>query len=185
MIKFPEKKLTGGNNLLNKKWLKAGLIFVGALLTVIIFAYSYGQNSNIGYQVNESTGSSQLSGLDLSVKVFLSLIIIAALIYVTVYILKIFYKKKSKAVVYSETGSGLMQVVESVNLDDNRKIHLVKIGEKNLVIGSSENQVNLISEIENKDLKQQLKNNEVREQKLNKEKNFKETISDYFKNFKR
>ncbi|MDD3777169.1 MAG: flagellar biosynthetic protein FliO [Actinomycetota bacterium] len=140
MLKIPQ------NNLLhNSKWLKMGMVGLG-LLVVAVIAFSSWANRGSG--IGPSAEPAAVSGGDLAIKVLVSLIIISALIYITVYGLRVIYRKKNSTGAILSKKSRIIHVLETVDLDAGHKLHVVKIGDKNLMIGVSEHQVNLIAELD-------------------------------------
>ncbi|MCS6861101.1 MAG: flagellar biosynthetic protein FliO [Abditibacteriales bacterium] len=83
-----------------------------------------------------------LSGLGLVIK----LAVVVGLIYLTVYVLKLWMAKKPLLLGMSAQGD--IKVLETVGLGPNRALHLVTVGEQKLLLASTANAVQLICEVE-------------------------------------
>ena len=85
--------------------------------------------------------------LSTSIRMILSLIVVLALIYLVVYILKR----------YSYPGvsghSDLIKIVSFSYLRTKEMLYIVKVGEKLLLLGVTPNSINLITELEEEDFK--------------------------------
>jgi flagellar biosynthetic protein FliO len=89
-------------------------------------------------------GSYRRSMLGLFVKTALVLGIIVVTIY---FGLRFFFRR----VGFSEEGSGLINVMGSAHLAPNKYIQLVEVGERLLILGVSDNGINLLTEINDKE----------------------------------
>ncbi len=89
-----------------------------------------------------TASSGWLSGLWLVVK----LAMVVGLIYLTVYVLKLWMTKKPFPLGMAAKGD--IKVLETVGLGPNRTLHLVTIGEQKLLLASTANAVQLICEVE-------------------------------------
>jgi flagellar biogenesis protein FliO len=89
-----------------------------------------------------AASSGWLSGLWLVIK----LAIVVGLIYLTVYVLKLWMAKKPFTLGMAAKGD--IKVLETVGLGPNRALHLVTIGEQKLLLASTANAVQLICEVE-------------------------------------
>ncbi len=87
----------------------------------------------------------------LMVKMLIGLIVIACLIYITVYILKFFYYKRAGIVNNNlnkpNLGIDLVEVLESKSIDLNKKLFLIGISNKVLLISSTDNNLSLLYEL--------------------------------------
>ncbi len=186
MIKIPDRNgLKTPGHFFGKKWVKTALMFLGIILSGAILVYSCSTpRQTAPLSEGQEHGQAQFSVFDLGIRVILSLVIISALIYMTVYALRFIQKKRQNAGTAAPNHHALMQIMESMNLDASRKIHLVKVGKKILVVGSSENQVSLIAEIEEDDIEKGLQQKEEPVQAGLQENNFKTIFSNYFKNMR-
>lgn len=202
-------KFFGDKN--SKRWLKIAafiLIFLVAI-TFLYFCYwkvpdkagGYDPNSKLSEEQNSQNLSEDLygendmddpspisdstagvSGIGLFVKIIISLMVVVILIYITVKLLKIFYRNKGVISSSNTKSTGLIEILESKNIAPNRSIHLVSVAGKYIIIGSSEKQVNYVSSISSKQYDQfRSKNNDVRPEML-KKRSFKDIFQDYFNN---
>jgi flagellar protein FliO/FliZ len=80
------------------------------------------------------------------VRMLLILAVVAAAIYGVVY----FLRKTAKPTAASDP---YLKVLSNKHLGSNRYVHIISVGDKVWLVGSSEGGVNLISEIENKEIK--------------------------------
>jgi flagellar biogenesis protein FliO len=191
----------GINNQSNKRKFKRIVIFIILIFISVVFLYvlsstqestnSFSNNSYLNKNLYASTtnnnanltSQSQLSIFDIIVKLVLAIIIIAILIFISIYILKYFYLKKNKLNVLNNknNSSKLINIIESINLENNKKLYLIKILDKVMLISSTENQINLISEFKNETI-----NEFIVEDKENidvsENKNFKSFFLNFFKN---
>jgi flagellar protein FliO/FliZ len=78
-------------------------------------------------------------------RVLLTLVLAAAAIYGLVYLIKRFSRGNT-------TKDPFLKVIASVPLATNRNAHIISAGSRAWLVGASENGVNLIAEIEDKDL---------------------------------
>ena len=92
-----------------------------------------------------AASSGWFSGLWLVIK----LAIVVGLIYLTVYVLKLWMTKKPFTLGMAAKGD--IKVLETVGLGPNRALHLVTIGEQKLLLASTANAVQLICEVESPD----------------------------------
>lgn len=142
-------------NILKKK-LKPVLIFFALFFLSIIFLYTFNSRQSTTDQMGISQSSNQLSGFDLMLKFIVGLAIVSILIYITVYILKYFYSRKQKTSTASKSfSSGTINMLESMSIDNNKKLYLIKIADKVLLLSSSENQINLITELKEEEVKKE------------------------------
>ncbi|MDD5660185.1 MAG: flagellar biosynthetic protein FliO, partial [Actinomycetota bacterium] len=145
---------SNGNTL--KKKLKPVLIFFALFFLSIIFLYTFNSKQSATDQMGISQSSNQLSGFDLILKFIIGLAIVSILIYITVYILKYFYSRKQKTGTASKSfSSGIINMLESMSIDNNKKLYLIKIADKVLLLSSSENQINLITELKEEEVKKE------------------------------
>jgi flagellar protein FliO/FliZ len=84
---------------------------------------------------------------------FLKLVVVLGIAWVAIYILS---KFKGTGGPLPGARKGHMKVLESVNLGPNRSVHLVRVGEKVLVVGSTPEQVNTLGEIDDPALRDEL-----------------------------
>lgn len=75
--------------------------------------------------------------------VFVNLLLVVVLAYVSILALKWFMSQRQKP--STQSGSGL-KLVETVNLGANKALHVVECSGKRLILASTPNQVNLITE---------------------------------------
>lgn len=167
---------------INRIKLKPILIFLILVFTCIVFLYVFNSKQSAYNPVDTVQSSSHLGGFDLIIKFILGLIIVTALIYITVFILKFFYAKKNKLNISNKyLSSGLINILESINLDINKKLHLVKIADKVFLLSSTDNQINLITELQKEEIEKvsiEIKENN----NLTEVKNFRSVFSGFFKN---
>jgi len=155
----------------------AAIVFFGILL---IYILSSRQQPLAAQDTAASTAGA--GGIDMVIKLVIGMAIVAALIYISVYILRIFYAKKGKVQMPANTASnGIISILECINLDCSRKLYLVKIADKVLLISSTENQVNLISEFNKDDITTVQNINELNNN-TEEGKNFRSVLSGLFKN---
>jgi flagellar biogenesis protein FliO len=130
------------------KKFKPIIIFLIFIFISIICLYFFSSKSNTANLPGTAASQGQVSSLDLIIKFVIGIVIVSALIYVTVFVLRFFYTKKEKLnVTRCGNQSGVINILESINLDSNKKLHLVSVGGKVLLLSSSENQINLITEL--------------------------------------
>lgn len=97
---------------------------------------------NLSRDRQETTSSGWLSGLWLVIK----LAIVIGLIYLTVFLLKLWMSKRPFALGIAAKGD--IKVLETVGLGPNRALHLIGIGEQKLLLASTANAVQLLCEVE-------------------------------------
>ena len=98
----------------------------------------------------------------LIIRLFLSLVLIIGLIYLSLFLLK----KSSFGLKKNRTGD-LIQVLEKCYISPKKGIFIVKIGSKLLALGVTETQINFLSEINlNPDSKTDLKDKVVSEKEI-------------------
>ena len=85
------------------------------------------------------------SMLSTSIRMILSLLVIIALIYLVVYILKKY------SVSTSIGGPGIIKVISFSYLRSKEALYLVKVGNKLLLLGVTSNSISLITELEEGD----------------------------------
>ena len=78
-------------------------------------------------------------------RTLLVLVLAAAAIYGMVYLIKRFSRR-------TEVRNPYLKVLASTHLGSNRYVHVVSLGSKAWLVGAAENGVNLISEIDDKDI---------------------------------
>ena len=180
--KFNNQQQTDKKTL--KSRLKPLLIFLGLFILGLIFIYIFNIRSSEPAQTTDTLTMpiSQPSGFELILKFIVGLVIVSVLIYLTVYLLRFFHNKKQRAgTVGKNLSNGLITVMESINLDNTKRLHLIKIADKVLLLSATENQINLIAELKEGDLKIELAalaENENQETNLS----FKSFFQSFFKN---
>ena len=80
---------------------------------------------------------------------FFSLILTLALVAAAIYGIVYFIKRASRGKI---TADPFLKVLASTQLAVNRSVHVVNLGEQSWLVGSAENGVNLIGEIQDKDI---------------------------------
>jgi flagellar biosynthetic protein FliO len=174
----------------NKSKFKPAIIFLVFVFVSVILLYFFGlrQGTADPYEVAQSqttqahTAQAQTGSIDLIIKFVVGMIIVAALIYITVYVLRYFYTRRGRINVSGNSNSGgTINLLESMNLDSNRKLHLVKIADRVLLLSSSENQVSLLTELKKEEIEKIPTVINVNES-LNENKNFKSVFLGLFKN---
>lgn len=119
---------------------------------VLTFGSFFGEGENIP---QADTGS-------LIIRLFLSLVLITGLIYLSLFLLK----KSSLGLKRNRAGE-LIQVLEKCYISPKKGIFIVKIGSKLLALGVTETQINFLSEINlNPDSKTDLKDKVVSEKEI-------------------
>ncbi|GEM_PF-2734046 len=146
-----------------RKRLKSIIIFSIIILLGIFMIYSFSlkaqsqdfKNSNqlmadLSFDNAGKINNTALSGgADLIIKLIIGLVLVSCLIYITVYLLRYFYNKKNNLVNAnaSNLNCNLIEVLESKNLDINKKLFLIQISGKILLLSTTDNQVNLLYEL--------------------------------------
>lgn len=146
-----------------RKRLKSIIIFSIIILLGIFMIYSFSlkaqsqdfKNSNqlmadLSFDNAGKINNTALSGgADLIIKLIVGLVLVSCLIYITVYLLRYFYNKKNNLVNAnaSNLNCNLIEVLESKNLDINKKLFLIQISGKILLLSTTDNQVNLLYEL--------------------------------------
>jgi len=98
----------------------------------------------------------------LIIRLFLSLVLIIGLIYLSLFLLK-----KSSFGLKKNRAGDLIQVLEKCYISPKKGIFIVKVGSKVLALGVTEAQINLLSEINlNPDSKTDLRDNVVSEKEI-------------------
>jgi len=98
----------------------------------------------------------------LIIRLFLSLVLIIGLIYLSLFLLK----KSSFGLKKNRTGD-LIQVLEKCYISPKKGIFIVKIGSKFLALGVTETQINLLSELDSSpESKSDLKDKVVSEKEI-------------------
>jgi flagellar protein FliO/FliZ len=98
----------------------------------------------------------------LIIRLFLSLVLIIGLIYLSLFLLK-----KSSLGLKKNRAGDLIQVLERCYISPKKGIFIVKIGSKLLALGVTETQINLLSEINlNPESKTDLENKIVSEKEI-------------------
>lgn len=102
-----------------------------------------------GFLINDDQGEAGGSGIaTFSTWNIIRMVLILAAVIAVIYVIFYFLKKSSAG---KSTDRTLINILGSQSLSSNRNLHLVKIGEQIFLIGSSENSVNLISEISDRE----------------------------------
>lgn len=146
-----------------RKRLKSIIIFSIIILLGIFMIYYFSfkaqsqdfKNSNqlmadLSFDNAGKINNTALSGgADLIIKLIIGLVLVSCLIYITVYLLRYFYNKKNNLVNAnaSNLNCNLIEVLESKNLDINKKLFLIQISGKILLLSTTDNQVNLLYEL--------------------------------------
>lgn len=123
-----------------RKWLLFGLILVGILLCIIAFSGMVGGWGSAPAQASpqaEPTFSMAGTAFDLLVK----LTLVAGLIVVTVWLLRRFMTRRHTP------SHGYIEVVDRTHLSPNTVLYLVEVGGKFVLLGSTSNQLSLLTEI--------------------------------------
>ena len=123
-----------------KKWLLFGLILVGILLSIVVFSGMVGGSGSAPTQTPthaEPTFSMAGTAFDLLVK----LTLVAILIVVTVWLLRRFMNRRKAP------GNGYIEVVDRTHLSPNTVLYLVEVGERFVLLGSTSNQLSLLTEL--------------------------------------
>ena len=98
----------------------------------------------------------------LIIRLFLSLVLIIGLIYLSLFLLK-----KSSLGLKKNRAGDLIQVLERCYISPKKGIFIVKIGSKLLALGVTENQISLLSELDsNPESNTDLKDNVVSEKEI-------------------
>jgi len=98
----------------------------------------------------------------LIIRLFLSLVLIIGLIYLSLFLLK-----KSSLGLKKNRAGDLIQVLERCYISPKKGIFIIKVGSKVLALGVTEAQINLLSEINlNPDSKTDLKDKVVSEKEM-------------------
>ncbi|MBN2072697.1 MAG: flagellar biosynthetic protein FliO [Actinobacteria bacterium] len=165
--KMPE--MDSGDNLNNGAAGDGGSLFEGPVLEAGAEGYP-----------GEAFSTSGTNGPGILIKALVSLMVVAILIYLTIRVLKFFYKNRGEIAAGRTQGSGLIEVLESKNIAPNRSIHLISVAGKYMVIGSSEKQVNYISSLSSKQYDQFRDiNKDICPEKSNK-RSFRDIFQNYF-----
>ena len=107
------------------------------------------KRSSIGYLSYSDPDSGQRNNSEPSVagsliRIVLALVFVAGLAYVSLVVLKGFMTKR----VPSKSSRQKLHVLETTGLGTNRALHIVQIDGKRLLVGSTADQISLISELE-------------------------------------
>ena len=196
------------NNIKDKNKLRIAATFIIIFLLIVSFVYFYswrlsnrsiddeaaaidestetaGEESNTidsdkDNQAYEYGAESANSGFAMLLKVIISLVIIVILIYATIRTIKFFYKSKGVLPDKGSSAKGFIKIIESKNITQNKAVHLVDIAGKHIILGSSESQLNYISEINSGQYKEFKKTVENDQSGDGEKKNFKDVFSNYF-----
>jgi flagellar biosynthetic protein FliO len=129
----PYQKLWSWFRGLNK-WVQVGIVTVASAILIIgVWFTSFGYETRNAADLTNSTGW--------MVSVFLKLLIVLVLIYGLAIVLKR-WMATSASIQQKK-----MRIVESLPLNPKRSLHIVKVGEKTFLIGSTDQQVNLIHDL--------------------------------------
>jgi len=177
-------KSPGPGNQGNRRKIKPATVFLILAFFGIIIFYFFNTRQSAPVSAEMAQPASGVGGLDLIVKLVIGIAIVSALIYITVFILRFFYAKRGKVNLPAPVLSkGLINVLECINLDSGRRLHLVKIADKTLLLSSSESQVSLIKEFKNEEIEKAVCEAKVKEnESMQEEKNFKSIFLRLFKN---
>ncbi len=96
-----------------------------------------------------------------SIRMILSLLVIIALIYLLVYILKRYSYSSSTG------GTPLIKVISFSYLRPKEALYLVRVGEKLLLLGVTSNSINLIKELDDSDFDIEFSENLEKTEKYN------------------
>ena len=96
-----------------------------------------------GYFVAETENIPDTGTGSLIIRLFLSLVLIIGLIYLSLFLLK-----KSSLGLKKNRAGDLIQVLERCYISPKKGIFIVKIGSKLLALGVTENQISLLSELD-------------------------------------
>jgi len=96
-------------------------------------------------EVAPSVGvTSEPAGWQLGLGVIGSLALVVVAIYGTLWGIKVFLLRKGSV----RSRAGLIRIWESTHLSPNRTLHLVEVGERLLLLGATDSQVNLLAELD-------------------------------------
>ncbi len=86
----------------------------------------------------------ETSSLELGLRLVLSIVLVVVLVYLSVWALKKFYSFKGA----SGTGSAnSIQVIANAYIAPKKGLHIVKVGSKYILVGSSENSMNFLCDL--------------------------------------
>ena len=105
------------------------------------------------------------------------MILVFIAVIAAIYTIFFFIKKRTST---GLQGNNLIRILGSQPISSNRNLHLIKVGEQIFLIGSSENSVNLISEVVDRDFIDNLLLEVSGEESYDK-KSFSEVFSGFFK----
>ena len=120
------------------------MVVIASLFLVIAF-FAFSGSINI-WSVEEENGLTGRSSGQMIFDVMLRLIIVIGLIYLSLFLLKSWQSKKRIGIINRR-----MNLNESLRLSPRQAVHLIQIGEQELLIGSTDQSVNLLAEVTNKD----------------------------------
>lgn len=131
-----------------KNWLKIAIAFFILFLIGGIFLFSYGNNSPISeHEAGQGQALEKNGMLDLFLKLILSMALIVGLIYVTIYVIRHIYRKRNSASKSQVDAKGPVKILSVTSLSANKNIYLVKVLNEILVLGVTDQQINLISKV--------------------------------------
>ena len=124
------------------------LIIVGLALSMPLLSFSQDDTSSVNldslqFNATEKAENYSINLLKVASRAFVSLIIIVLLIFVTIYLLrKVVYSNKRNRFL-----DNTVNVIGMVPLSAKKSIYLIKIINQILVVGVTENNISLLSEI--------------------------------------
>ncbi|MBD3232846.1 MAG: flagellar biosynthetic protein FliO [candidate division Zixibacteria bacterium] len=86
----------------------------------------------------------ETSNLELGLRLILSIVLVIVLVYLSVWALKKFYSFKTNS---GASSANSIQVIDNAYIAPKKGLHIVKVGSKYILVGSSENSMNFLCDL--------------------------------------
>ncbi len=119
------------------------LALVGITVIISVLLISSGGGLFTGGEDDKATSMIEQTPASMIWEVFIKLILVVVLLYIFLFLLRAWQGKRVGGAKVKN-----LYIEESVHLSPRQALHLVKVGSRNLLIGATDQNLNLIAEVE-------------------------------------